>query len=104
MLSDNNAGIDDSLIGGVIDAKYTGYDLVEQWTSYGWNVFTVDDGNDYDQVVAALKALEDWDPADRRPIALHRQDGEGVLAGRGQRQDSRGTAIRSSATRAIPTR
>ena len=40
MISDNNAGIDDSLIGGVIDPKYTGYDLVEQWTSYGWNVFT----------------------------------------------------------------
>src|SRR5262245_47103971 len=40
MVSDNNAGIDDSLIGGVIDAKYRGYDLVDQWTSYGWNVFT----------------------------------------------------------------
>ena len=30
MLSDNNAGIDDSLIGGVINAKYTGYNLVDQ--------------------------------------------------------------------------
>ena len=70
MISDNNAGIDDSLIGGVIDAKFTGYNLVEQWTSYGWNVFTVANGNDYDQVVAALKALDDVDPADRRPIAL----------------------------------
>src|SRR5881396_1735041 len=30
MMSDNNAGIDDSLIGGVIKAKYTGYDLIEQ--------------------------------------------------------------------------
>src|SRR5688572_30894640 len=46
MISDNNAGIDDSLIGGVIDPKYTGYDLVEQWTSYGWNVFTAANGND----------------------------------------------------------
>ena len=27
MISDNNAGIDDSLIGGVIDAKYDGYNL-----------------------------------------------------------------------------
>ena len=43
MLSDNNAGIDDVLLGGVIDAKYDGYDLVDQWTSYGWNVFTVDE-------------------------------------------------------------
>ena len=70
LISDNNAGIDDALIGGVIDAKFTGYNLVEQWTSYGWNVFTVGNGNDYDQVVAALKALDDVDPADRRPVAL----------------------------------
>ena len=28
MFSENNAGIDDSLIGGVIDSKYTGYDFV----------------------------------------------------------------------------
>ncbi|MEI9813503.1 MAG: hypothetical protein WDO18_13040 [Acidobacteriota bacterium] len=70
MISDNNAGIDDSLIGGVIDAKYTGYDLVQQWTSYGWNVFTVANGNDYKQVVAAMKAMEDWDPTDRRPMVL----------------------------------
>ena len=70
MISDNNAGIDDSLLGGVINSKYTGYDLVEQWTSYGWNVFVVGDGNDYGQVVSALRTLERWDPADRRPIVL----------------------------------
>ena len=71
MISDNNAGIDDSLIGGVINAKYANdYKLVDQWTSYGWNVYTIPDGNDYGQVVAALKAMEDSDPADRRPIAL----------------------------------
>ncbi len=70
MISENNAGIDDSLLGGVIDAKYTGYDLVEQWTSYGWNVFTAEDGNDYGQVIAALSAMENWDPADRRPMVL----------------------------------
>src|SRR5437763_1184356 len=68
MMSDNNAGIDDSLIGGVIKAKYTGYDLIEQWTSYGWQVLPVDDGNDYTQVVSALKWMEDADPKDRRPI------------------------------------
>jgi transketolase len=70
MFSDNNAGIDDSLLGGVIAAKYDGYKLAEQWTSYGWNVLTVEDGNDYDQVVAALKKMDDWDPKDRRPMVL----------------------------------
>jgi transketolase len=70
MISDNNAGIDDSLIGGVIDRKYDGYRLIDQWTSYGWNVFVVRDGNAYDQVVAALKTMERWDPADRRPMAM----------------------------------
>jgi len=70
MISDNNAGIDDSLIGGVIHSKYDGYRIVDQWTSYGWNVFVVNDGNNYDQVVAGLKTLEDWDPKDRRPMVL----------------------------------
>ncbi len=71
MLSDNNAGIDDALLGGVISAKYADeYDLVKQWTSYGWNVFTCEDGNNYDQVVGALKAMDDWDPSDRRPMIL----------------------------------
>ena len=70
MLSDNDAGIDDSLIGGVINSRYTGYKLVDQWLSYGWNVFVVDDGNDYGQVVDALKTMEDWDPKDRRPMVL----------------------------------
>jgi hypothetical protein len=31
ILSDNNAGIDDVLLGGVIPKRNTGYDLVEQW-------------------------------------------------------------------------
>ncbi len=70
MLSDNNAGIDDSLIGGVIDAKYDSYQLEEQWTSYGWNVFSIDDGNNYDQILSALHTMEEWDPADRRPMIL----------------------------------
>jgi transketolase len=70
MISNNNAGIDDSLVGGVIDRKYDGYRLIDQWTSYGWNVFVVRDGNAYDQVVAALKTMERWDSADRRPMAL----------------------------------
>jgi transketolase len=70
LLSYNNAGIDDSLIGGVIDTKYDSYQLEEQWTSYGWNVFGLDNGNDYDQVLSALKTMDDWDPADRRPMIV----------------------------------
>jgi len=69
-LSDNNAGIDDSLIGGVVAQKFTGYRLVDQWTSYGWNVLTLPDGNDYDQIVNVLKTMETWDPADRRPMIV----------------------------------
>jgi len=71
LISYNNAGIDDSLIGGVIPEKYgKGYDLAEQWSSYGWNVFTLEDGNDYSQVVGVLKAMEEWDPTDRRPMVV----------------------------------
>ncbi|HET6200718.1 MAG TPA: hypothetical protein VFD93_10305 [Candidatus Acidoferrales bacterium] len=68
LLSDNNSGIDDSLRGGVIAEKYDRYRIIDQWTSYGWNVFTMDDGHDYGQIVAVLKAMEEWDPADRRPM------------------------------------
>jgi len=73
MLSNNNAGIDDCLIGGkiggVISAQFCdAYDLVNQWTSYGWNVFTLSNGNDYGEVTAALKAMDEVDPEDRRPI------------------------------------
>jgi transketolase len=70
LFSDNNSGIDDSLLGGVIDAKYDRYRIIDQWTSYGWNVFSLDDGNDYGQVAAALKTMEQWDPADRRPMIV----------------------------------
>ena len=73
MISDNNAGIDDCLIGGpiggVIDSSFEGYDVVRQWTSYGWNVFTLQNGNDYGQVAAVLKAMDEVDPDDRRPVA-----------------------------------
>ena len=70
ILSDNNAGIDDVLLGGVVPGKFRGYNLVDQWTSYGWNVFTVEDGSDYAQIVSVLKTMEDWDPADRRPMIV----------------------------------
>jgi transketolase len=68
LFSSNNSGIDDSLQGGVIAEKYDGYRLIDQWTSYGWNVFAMDDGNNYGQIVAVLRAMEEWDPADRRPM------------------------------------
>jgi transketolase len=69
MFSENNAGIDDSLIGGVIDSKYH-YDFAEQWSSYGWNVLKMANGHDYDQIVHALKTMEDLDPSDRRPVIV----------------------------------
>ena len=70
LLSDNNAGIDDVLLGGVVDRKFDSYRLVDQWTSYGWNVLTLPNGNDYGQVLSALKTMEDWDEQDRRPIIV----------------------------------
>ena len=70
MFSDNNAGIDDALIGGVIDREFDGYRLADQWTSYGWNVLMLDDGHDYDQIVDVLATMEHWDPKDRRPMIV----------------------------------
>lgn len=70
LLSYNNAGIDDELVGSVIRPQYEGYKIQDQWASYGWNVLTLENGNDYDQVVAALKTMEDWDPSDRRPMIV----------------------------------
>jgi transketolase len=70
ILSNNNAGIDDALIGGVVARKFGGYRLVDQWSSYGWNVLSLEDGHDYDQIVGALEMMENWDPADRRPLIV----------------------------------
>jgi transketolase len=68
--SDNNAGIDDALIGGVVNSKYDGYQLADQWVSYGWNVFRIPDGHDYAQILGVMKKMEDWDPEDRRPMIV----------------------------------
>jgi transketolase len=68
--SDNNAGIDDALIGGVVPGKFDGYRLRDQWTSYGWNVLSIPDGHDYHQIEDVLKTMEDWDPTDRRPMIV----------------------------------
>ena len=70
LLSDNNAGIDDSLLGGVIASKYGQYRLIDQWTSYGWNVLPVARGNHYPDILAAFQTMEDWDAADRRPMVM----------------------------------
>jgi transketolase len=70
ILSDNNAGIDDRLLGGVIAERFTDYQLAGQWASYGWNVLGMDDGGDYSKIVAALDGMEKGDPADRRPMIL----------------------------------
>ena len=70
LLSFNNAGIDDELIGSVIGPQFESYKIADQWTSYGWNVLTLDDANNFDQVVAALQAMENGDPNDRRPMIV----------------------------------
>jgi len=70
LLSYNNAGIDDELVGSVIQPQYDAYKIQDQWASYGWNVLSIENGNDYNQVVAALKTMEDWDPSDDRPMIL----------------------------------
>ena len=54
----------------MIQPKYDGYRIEDQWAAYGWNVFAIDDGNDFDQVMGVLKAMEDWDPADDRPMIV----------------------------------
>ena len=80
-LSNNNAGIDDVLIGGVIAGKYDAYRLVDQWSAYGWNVFTMDDGHDYGQILRTLEAMEAWDPTDRRPMIAIGKTTKGYWSG-----------------------
>jgi transketolase len=69
--SDNNAGIDDAMIGGVIDKQYASqYDYANQFYSYGWNVFEVENGGDYKQVASAFKKMEEWPATDKRPMVV----------------------------------
>jgi transketolase len=70
LVSDNNAGIDDRLLGGVVSRKFDGYRLADQWTSYGWNVLSIPDGHDYGQIAGVLETMEGWDPKDRRPMVM----------------------------------
>jgi transketolase len=81
LFSDNNAGIDDALIGGVVDRAFDGYRIVDQWTSYGWNVFPLADGHDYGQIVDVLQRMEEWDPGDRRPMIVVGQTVKGYWPG-----------------------
>ena len=62
LLSYNNAGIDDSLIGGVVADSIDGYRIADQWASYGWNVICLDDGNDYDQVLQRSRRWKSGTP------------------------------------------
>jgi len=66
----NNAGIDDALIGGVVHRNFEGYRLQDQWTSYGWNLLPLPDGHDYQAILGVLRAMEEWDPEDRRPMIV----------------------------------
>jgi transketolase len=70
LMSENNAGIDDSLIGGVIKPRYEGYDISQQWSSYGWNALGIENGNDFDDIFAALRLMEEWPEDDRRPMIV----------------------------------
>ena len=70
LFSYNNAGIDDRLVGGIVPESLEAYRIEDQWASYGWNVFALDDGNDYDQILAMLKTMEDWDAEDGRPMIV----------------------------------
>lgn len=69
ILSFNNAGIDDELIGSVVSDEFD-YDIPAQWASYGWHVFEIEDGHDFGQIVAAFNAMEAVDASDRRPMIL----------------------------------
>jgi transketolase len=79
--SDNNAGIDDALIGGVVDRKFEGYRLMDQWMSYGWNVLSIPDGHDYSQILSVLKSMEEWDLIDRRPMIVFGKTVKGYWPG-----------------------
>ena len=87
--SDNNAGIDDRLIGGVVNSKFDGYRLIEQWTSYGWNVFSIPDGHDYDQIAGVLRDDGGLGPGGSASDDRDRHDDQGLLAQRDGRKDSR---------------
>lgn len=69
LVSNNNAGIDDALVGhGGVLPEGTGYDLAAQFASYGWNVFELPDGADYEAILDVLATMERWPEEDTRPM------------------------------------
>ena len=104
MLSDNNAGIDDVLLGGVIDRKFDAYRLDRPVDFLRLERLHAANGNDYGQVRFRAQDHGGLGRAGPPPDDRHRQDHQGLLAGRGRRQNSRATATKWSAIPAIPTR
>ena len=97
--SDNNAGIDDALIGGVVHSKFeaTGCRINGRRRL---EPLPIADGHDYGQILGVLKKMEDWDGSDRRPMIVFGKTTKGYWPAA---VDGRipGRAIKSSATRAI---
>ena len=103
ILSDNNAGIDDVLLGGVVPGQIRrlqprrAMDVLwlECLHGRGWQRLRP----------GRFRAEDDGRLGPGRPASddRHRPNHQGLLAARGGRQDSRDMAIRSSAIRAIPT-
>jgi len=69
----NNAGIDDALVGqgGVIHEKFAQiYDMVAQFSSYGWNVFDLSKGTDYSELIRVFSEIEQIPEDDLRPVVV----------------------------------
>ena len=70
LLSENNAGIDDVLLGGVIAQQVPRLRPGRSVDFLRLERLHLDNGNDYAQIVSVLKTMEDWDPSDRRPMIV----------------------------------
>jgi len=67
----NNAGIDDSLVGGVVpDNLASGYDVAKQFSSYGWRVYELEDGSDYAGLLRMYREMEMHPFEDKRPLVI----------------------------------
>jgi len=77
MFSDKNAASTTRCLGGVIASNYDHYNLLTV-PSYGWNVSRWMTATTTNQVVAALKTMDDWDPKDRRPMIVIGENRQGL--------------------------
>ena len=68
-VSFNNAGIDDSLIGGVVPDNQ-GYHIGQQFESYGWKVYYLEDGSNYRDLLETFKQLDEHPFEDKRPLVI----------------------------------